>query len=101
MDIWYDEYKRENNNQASKFLKHLLTMLTGSIVFSFCEERTLLYILMKVLQHNQFAHSYTTELRNFHDRTALRKFSVRLGLRNILGLLDLENFQYFLDLENF
>ena len=38
---------------------------------------------MKDLQHNQFAHSYTTELRNFHDRTELRKFSVRLGLRNI------------------
>ena len=56
---------------------------------------------MKDLQHSQFAHSYTTELRNFHDRTALRKFSVRLGLRNILGLLHLEIFQQFLDLENF
>ena len=81
--------------------KTFVNLLTGSIVFSFCEERTLLYILMKVLQHNQFAHSYTTELRNFHDRTALRKFSDRLGLRNILGLLDLENFQHFLNLENF
>ena len=70
------------------------------MVFSFYNESALLVILMKGLQHNRFAHSYTTELRNFHDRTALRKFSVRLGLRNILGLLDLKNFQYFLNLEN-
>ena len=56
---------------------------------------------MKDLQHNQFAYSYTTDLRNFHGSATLRKFSDWLELRNILGLLDLEKFQYFLDLENF
>ena len=30
MDIWYDECKRENNNQASKFLKPIVNLLTGS-----------------------------------------------------------------------
>ena len=56
---------------------------------------------MKDLQHNQFAYSYTAELRHFHCRTVLRKFSTFTELRNILGLLDLEDFQDFLNLENF
>ena len=71
------------------------------MVFSFYKESTLLVILMKDLQHNQFAYSYIAELRNFHGRTALRNFSTFTELRNILGLLDLEDFQDFLDLENF
>ena len=78
MDIWYDEYKRENTNQASKFKKKtinsIINLLTSPMVFSFCEERALLFILMKVLQHNQSSHSYTAELRNFHDRTTLEIF---------------------------
>ena len=56
---------------------------------------------MKDLQHNQFAYSYTGELRNFHGRTALRKFSTFTELRIILELLDLEDFQDFLNLEKF
>ena len=71
------------------------------MVFSFYKESALLVILMKDLQHNQFAYSYTVELRNFHGRTALRKLSTVTELRKILGLLDLEDFQDFLNLENF
>ena len=107
---------RENNNQASKFLKTFVNLLTGSqnskqvpkihssfikfitgsIVFSFCKERTSPYIFMKNLQYNQFAYSYTGELRNLHGWTEFRKFSTFTELRKILELLDLEDFQDFL-----
>ena len=52
---------------------------------------------MKDLQHNQFAYSYTGELRNFH----LENFQHLQNLGKILELLDLEDFQDFLNLENF
>ena len=54
----------------------MINLLTSLMVFSFCEERALLFILMKVLQHNQFAHSYITELRNFQDNQHLENFQI-------------------------
>ena len=59
---------------------------------------------MKDLQHNQFAYSYTGELRNFHGRTALRKFSTFTELRKNLedfGTAGLRRFSRFSELRKF
>ena len=46
------------------------------MVFSFSNERALLFNLMKILQHNQFSHSYTIELRDFQDNQHLENVQI-------------------------
>ena len=80
MDIWYDEYMRERTIIKLQIFKNNCNLLTSSMVFSVCNERALLFTLMKVLQHNQFSHSYTTELRNFQDNHQLENSQIGWNL---------------------